>query len=41
MITLAAVGLIGLTAAVLLPHHPPHTPTPTGPQGASDPAGDM
>lgn len=38
MVTLAAVGLIGLTAAVLLPHHPPHTPT--GPQGASDPSGD-
>ncbi|MFK0232855.1 MFS transporter [Streptomyces vinaceus] len=32
MITLAAVGLIGLTAAALLPRHPPQTP-------ASDPGG--
>ncbi|MGW7138967.1 MFS transporter [Streptomyces xanthophaeus] len=28
MFALAAVGLIGLTAAALLPHHPPHTPVP-------------
>ncbi|MER7577892.1 MFS transporter [Streptomyces sp. NPDC126514] len=36
MITLAAVGLIGLTAAVLLPHHPPHTPTPVGRQAGAE-----
>lgn len=40
MITLTAVGLIGLTAAALLPHHPPHTPASTGRHGSPDPAGD-
>ncbi|WP_324290266.1 MFS transporter [Streptomyces antarcticus] len=40
MITLGAVGLIGLTAAALLPHHPPHAPAPTGRQDAPNPAGD-
>ncbi|MFK0218330.1 MFS transporter [Streptomyces vinaceus] len=34
MITLAVVGLMGLTAAALLPRHPPHAPAP-----ARDPSG--
>ncbi|MFE3583404.1 MFS transporter [Streptomyces vinaceus] len=34
MITLAVVGLMGLTAAALLPRHPPPVPAP-----ASDPSG--
>ncbi|GHI90429.1 MFS transporter [Streptomyces xanthophaeus] len=37
MFALAAVGLIGLTAAALLPHHPPHTPVPTDRHGAPGP----
>ncbi|MFD9571947.1 MFS transporter [Streptomyces sp. NPDC059982] len=36
MITLAVVGLIGLTAAALLPRRPPHTPTPTGRQASAE-----
>ncbi|USQ85550.1 MFS transporter [Streptomyces phaeoluteigriseus] len=41
MITLAAVGLIGLTAAAVLPRHPPHTPASTSRQGTPKPASDQ
>ncbi|MFD7082354.1 MFS transporter [Streptomyces sp. NPDC059918] len=40
MITLAAVGLLGLAAAALLPRNPPPAPAATGRRDGPDPAGD-